>query len=79
MMLGSAILIIGGAFCGGAYDIAMFLVGQFITGWGADMLVCAVPMYQAEISTPQTRGAMVCATGVFELRRIDDALSLVLL
>jgi MFS family permease len=64
MMLGSVILIIGGAFCGGAYDIAMFLVGRFIAGWGAGMLACVVPMYQAEISTPQTRGAMVCTTGV---------------
>jgi MFS family permease len=64
MMLGSAILMIGGALCGGAYNIAMFLVGRFIAGWGAGMLACAVPMYQAEISTPQTRGAMVCTTGV---------------
>lgn len=64
MMCGSAILILGGALCGGAYDIAMFLVGRFVAGWGAGMLACVVPMYQAEISTPQTRGAMVCTTGV---------------
>ncbi|CAO2657394.1 Nn.00g035200.m01.CDS01 [Neocucurbitaria sp. VM-36] len=64
MMLGSAILILGGALCAGAYDIAMFLVGRFVAGWGSGMLACAVPMYQAEVSTPQTRGAMVCTTGV---------------
>jgi MFS family permease len=64
MMLGSAILILGGALCGGSVNMAMFLVGRFIAGWGAGMLACAVPMYQAEISTPQTRGAMVCTTGV---------------
>jgi MFS family permease len=59
MMLGSAILILGGALCGGSVNMALFLDGRFIAGWGAVMLACAVPMYQAEISTPQTRGAMV--------------------
>jgi MFS family permease len=64
MMLGSTILIVGGPLCGAAYDITMFLVGRFIAGWGAGMFACAVRMYQAEISTPQNRGAMVCTTGV---------------
>ncbi|KAF2031020.1 general substrate transporter [Setomelanomma holmii] len=64
MMLGSSILIFGGALCAGAYDMAMFLVGRFIAGWGSGMLACVVPMYQAEISTPATRGAMMCTTGV---------------
>jgi MFS family permease len=64
MMLGSVILLLGGAFRGGAYDIVMFLVGRSIAGWAAGMLACAVPSYEAEISTPQTRGAMVCTTGV---------------
>jgi hypothetical protein len=64
MMLGSAILILGGTFRGGAYDIAMFLIGSLIAGWNAGMFARAVPMFQTEISTPQTRGAMVCTTGV---------------
>lgn len=64
MMVGCCILILGGALCSGAVDMAMFLVGRFIAGWGAGMLACAVPMYQAEVSTPETRGAMVCVTGI---------------
>ncbi|KAF2106479.1 MFS transporter [Lophiotrema nucula] len=64
MMFGSIVLIVGGALCSGAVNMAMFLVGRFIAGWGAGMLACAVPMYQAEVSTPETRGAMVCVTGI---------------
>jgi sugar porter (SP) family MFS transporter len=64
MMIGSVVLIVGGALCAGAVNLAMFLVGRFIAGWGAGMLACVVPMYQAEVSTPETRGAMVCVTGI---------------
>lgn len=64
MMGGCVILIVGGALCAGAVDLAMFLVGRFIAGLGTGILACVVPMYQAEISTPETRGAMVCVTGV---------------
>jgi MFS family permease len=64
MQIGSVILIIGGALCSGAVDIAMFLVGRFVAGWGAGILACVVPQYQAEVSTPETRGAMVAVTGI---------------
>lgn len=63
-MIGSAILVVGGALCGGAVHIAMFLVGRFVAGLGTGMLACVVPMYQSEVSTAETRGAMVCVTGV---------------
>ncbi|KAF2467160.1 MFS transporter [Lindgomyces ingoldianus] len=58
IMIGCIVLVAGGALCSGAVDIAMFLIGRFIAGLGAGMLACAVPMYQAEVSTPETRGAM---------------------
>ncbi|KAF2679224.1 MFS transporter [Lentithecium fluviatile CBS 122367] len=64
IMMGCAVLIFGGALCAGAVNMAMFLVGRFIAGWGAGQLACVVPMYQAEVSTPETRGAMVCVTGI---------------
>ncbi|KAF2741235.1 MFS transporter [Polyplosphaeria fusca] len=64
ILIGCTILIVGGAFCAGAYDIAMFLVGRFIAGLGSGILACVVPIYQAEVSTPETRGAMVCVTGI---------------
>jgi MFS family permease len=52
MQIGSVILIVGGALCAGAVDIAMFLVGRFIAGMGSGILACVVPIYQAEVSTP---------------------------
>ncbi|KAL2425366.1 MFS-type transporter criB [Exophiala dermatitidis] len=64
MQVGCVILIVGGALCAGAYDMAMFLVGRFVAGLGAGILACVVPIYQAEVSTPETRGAMVCVTGI---------------
>ncbi|KAL6244755.1 hypothetical protein RBB50_008283 [Rhinocladiella similis] len=64
LQIGCVILIIGGALCAGAYDMAMFLVGRFVAGVGAGILACIVPIYQAEVSTPETRGAMVCVTGI---------------
>ncbi|KAK3081688.1 hypothetical protein LTS18_003870 [Coniosporium uncinatum] len=64
MQLGSAILIVGGALCAGAVNMAMFLVGRVIAGIGAGILACCVPQYQSEVSTAETRGAMVCVTGV---------------
>lgn len=42
MQIGSIILILGGALCSGAVDLAMFLVGRFIAGWGAGILACVV-------------------------------------
>lgn len=64
MQLGSVILIIGGALCSGAVHIAMFLVGRFVAGVGAGVLSCVVPIYQSEVSTAETRGAMVAVTGI---------------
>ncbi|KIY01482.1 uncharacterized protein Z520_03034 [Fonsecaea multimorphosa CBS 102226] len=64
MQIGSLILIVGGALCAGAVDMAMFLVGRFVAGMGSGILACVVPIYQAEVSTPETRGAMVCVTGI---------------
>ncbi|OQV04609.1 hypothetical protein CLAIMM_09464 [Cladophialophora immunda] len=64
MQIGSVILIVGGALCAGAVDMAMFLVGRFVAGMGSGILACVVPIYQAEVSTPETRGAMVCVTGI---------------
>ena len=37
----------------------MFLVGRLINGFGIGALVSTIPMYQAEVSTPESRGFMV--------------------
>ena len=55
----SVILIIGAAICTGSVNNGMFLVGRFINGLGIGALVSTIPMYQAEVSTPESRGFMV--------------------
>lgn len=64
MLGGCVILIVGGALCSGAVSIGMFIVGRIIAGIGAGILACVVPMYQSEVSTAETRGAMVAITGI---------------
>lgn len=62
--LGAVITIIGGALCAGSVNVAMFLVARFIAGWGVGTLITAIPMYQAEVSTPESRGFMVSMHGI---------------
>ncbi|KAL4800101.1 general substrate transporter [Aspergillus venezuelensis] len=64
MVMGCLVLIVGGAICAGSVNVAMFIVGRGVAGVGSGVLACVVPMYQAEVSTPETRGAMVAITGV---------------
>lgn len=64
LQFGCLVLIVGGALCSGAVNMGMFLAGRFIAGVGAAILACVVPIYQAEVSTPETRGAMVAITGI---------------
>lgn len=59
IQVASIILIIGAAICAGAVNNAMFLVGRVVNGLGIGSLVTAIPMYQAEVSTPESRGFMV--------------------
>jgi MFS family permease len=58
------VLIIGAALCAGATNNAMFTIGRIINGLGIGSLVTAIPMYQAEVSTPESRGFMVSMHGV---------------
>jgi MFS family permease len=53
------VLIIGAALCAGSINTSMFIVGRLINGLGIGALVTAIPMYQAEVSTPESRGFMV--------------------
>ncbi|KAK1509059.1 hypothetical protein CABS01_08289 [Colletotrichum abscissum] len=64
MQLGSAIMSIGAGLCAGSINTTMFLIARFIAGFGLGMLFSIIPMYQSEISTPETRGFMVSIHGV---------------
>lgn len=64
IQLGCAILIVGGALNAGSVSIAMFGVGRAVAGVGSGILAIVVPVYQGEVATADTRGAMVCVTGI---------------
>lgn len=59
IQLGCIILIVGGALCSGSVTIGMFYAGRVIAGIGAGILAVVVPMYQGEVATAETRGAMM--------------------
>ncbi|KAJ6452943.1 arabinose-proton symporter [Mycena sanguinolenta] len=60
----SIILIIGTAICAGSVNNGMFMAGRIINGLGIGALVTVIPIYQAEVSTPESRGFMVSMHGV---------------
>ncbi|KAF9890599.1 hypothetical protein FE257_005730 [Aspergillus nanangensis] len=64
IQMGLIVVLVGGALCAGTVHIAMFMVGRFVAGIGSGVLACIVPAYQAEVSTADTRGAMVAVTGI---------------
>ncbi|OAL23855.1 hypothetical protein AYO20_10875 [Fonsecaea nubica] len=64
IQVAAIILVIGAAICAGSVNNAMFMVGRVINGLGIGALVTAIPMYQAEVSTPESRGFMVSMHGV---------------
>ena len=44
--------------------VQMFIVARFIMGFGIGILVTLVPLYQSEVSPPESRGLMVGLHGV---------------
>jgi sugar porter (SP) family MFS transporter len=64
IQLGAFILVIGGALSAGSVNPAMFIVARTIAGIGIGMLITSIPMYQSEVSTPESRGFMCCMHGV---------------
>ncbi|KAH8807242.1 arabinose-proton symporter [Xylogone sp. PMI_703] len=64
IQLGALILAIGGAISAGSVNPAMFIVARTIAGVGIGMLITSIPMYQSEVSTPESRGFMCCMHGV---------------
>ncbi|QKX62228.1 uncharacterized protein TRUGW13939_09387 [Talaromyces rugulosus] len=64
IQLACVVCILGAALMTGAVNVAMFLASRFIMGWGVGQVVCAVPLYQAELSTPKHRGLHVGFHGI---------------
>jgi MFS family permease len=63
--LGAGLVVLGGALQAGSVAQAMFCVARIVTGLGVGILLGAVPLFQAEISPPHSRGLMVGFHGVF--------------
>ena len=64
IQLGCCISIVGAALMTGSVGIPMFIVSRFIMGFGIGVLVTLVPLYQSEVSPPESRGLMVGCHGV---------------
>lgn len=65
LQLTSMLCIIGGAIQTGSTNATMLLIGRLISGFGVGMIVALVPIYQSEISPPESRGFLVSSHGVF--------------
>lgn len=61
---GCTISIVGATIMTASVNIAMFIVSRFIMGFGIGILVTLVPLYQSEVSPPESRGLMVGLHGV---------------
>lgn len=64
IQIGAVVMIIGAALCAGSVNVAMFIVARIIAGFGIGILTSVIPIYQAEVSTPESRGFMVSMHGV---------------
>lgn len=64
IQIGATILSIGAALCAASINSGMFIFSRLFAGFGIGILVTCIPMYQAEVSTPETRGFMVSMHGI---------------
>ncbi len=62
MFIGALIIIIGTCIQAPAVDLAMFMVGRFILGFGVAISASAGPAYVSEMAHPSYRGVM---TGLY--------------
>ncbi|CZR70281.1 related to glucose facilitated diffusion protein [Phialocephala subalpina] len=61
--VGAVSLVIAGAIQAGSVDVAMFLVGRYIAGFGCGIVLSNTPVYMSEIAPPHTRGLLVGLQG----------------
>lgn len=59
LIIAAATSLVGSGLQAGAAHIAMFLIARWLTGFGVGLLVTLVPIMQAEISPPASRGFLV--------------------
>ncbi|OAL44212.1 general substrate transporter, partial [Pyrenochaeta sp. DS3sAY3a] len=59
LIIATVLALIGGALQAGAAHIGMFLAARWLTGYGVGNLVTLIPIMQAEMSPPASRGFLV--------------------
>lgn len=64
IQIGCVVSIVGASIMTASVNIPMFIVSRFIMGAGIGILVTLVPLYQSEVSPPESRGLMVGLHGV---------------
>lgn len=57
--MGSLICLVGATIQAAAQNLSMILVGRILAGWAVGLLSMSVPVYQAEIAHPRSRGLIV--------------------
>ncbi|RAL15344.1 sugar porter family MFS transporter [Aspergillus homomorphus CBS 101889] len=59
IQMGAFICLIGAILQSAAQNLAMILVGRIFAGWAVGLMSMSVPVYQAEVAHPRSRGLIV--------------------
>lgn len=59
LSLGGLVSLFGAALQAGSTNIAMLIAARIFVGFGIGITISCVPLYQAEISPPDSRGIVV--------------------
>lgn len=65
MAAGSVLVIIGSILLSSSFSLPQLIVGRLVLGLGFGMLTATVPVWQAESSPAEHRGALVVLEGLF--------------
>ncbi|GAA88941.1 MFS sugar transporter [Aspergillus luchuensis] len=59
IQMGAFICMIGAILQSSAKNLAMILVGRILAGWAVGLMSMSVPVYQAEVAHPRSRGFII--------------------
>ncbi|KAJ5750326.1 hypothetical protein N7533_007354 [Penicillium manginii] len=59
IQIGACICLVGAILQASAQNLSMILVGRILAGWAVGLMSMSVPVYQAELAHPNSRGMIV--------------------
>ncbi|XHF97793.1 hypothetical protein AWENTII_001373 [Aspergillus wentii] len=59
IQMGALICLVGAILQSAAQNLAMILVGRILAGWAVGLMSMSVPVYQAEVAHPRSRGLII--------------------